>query len=338
MSCLNSENVPDPFLCESCVNGHNPLYGDMVLAKYGIHSWWPAVIVPSFKIPNHMFDIPPKDHEFCIRFFGDHAFGWLGRGSVYSYSKTEATKFKLLNGNSKANAAFIEAETWFNKIQKDIVNNEIRATNLIENLTQPSRQPPLYIKTKTISVVAPAKFSKSKDEPCVCTCNPDDDDPCGPTSDCENRQMLIECDAESCPTGLNCRNQCFERNTFARIKVVFMGETKGFGLIADEFISAGTLVLEYVGELITKDEFLRRQSRIKAQPGPKRFYFMSHSNGLFIDAAKRGNESRFVNHSCSPNCETQKWTVNKVDRLGYVALKDIDKVSIFFIVKMFVVC
>ena len=36
-----------------------------------------------------------------------------------------------------------------------------------------------------------------------------------------------------------------------------------------------------------------------------------------------GNECRFVNHSCEPNCEMQKWTVNGHYRMALFALKDI---------------
>lgn len=42
-----------------------------------------------------------------------------------------------------------------------------------------------------------------------------------------------------------------------------------------------------------------------------------------IDAGPKGNEARFMNHSCQPNCETQKWTVNGDTRVGLFALKDI---------------
>ncbi|GLD47626.1 histone-lysine N-methyltransferase NSD2-like protein, partial [Lates japonicus] len=36
-----------------------------------------------------------------------------------------------------------------------------------------------------------------------------------------------------------------------------------------------------------------------------------------------GNYSRFMNHSCQPNCETQKWTVNGDTRVGLFAVCDI---------------
>lgn len=43
-----------------------------------------------------------------------------------------------------------------------------------------------------------------------------------------------------------------------------------------------------------------------------------------IDAGPKGNVARFMNHSCSPNCETQKWTVNGDTRVGLFAICDIN--------------
>lgn len=48
------------------------------------------------------------------------------------------------------------------------------------------------------------------------------------------------------------------------------------------------------------------------------------SQDRVIDAGPKGNSSRFMNHSCSPNCETQKWTVNGDVRIGLFTLCDID--------------
>ena len=42
-----------------------------------------------------------------------------------------------------------------------------------------------------------------------------------------------------------------------------------------------------------------------------------------IDAGPKGNYSRFMNHSCRPNCETQKWNVNGDIRIGLFAMDDI---------------
>jgi hypothetical protein len=40
-----------------------------------------------------------------------------------------------------------------------------------------------------------------------------------------------------------------------------------------------------------------------------------------------------MNHSCEPNCQTEKWMVNGLDRIGLFALHDIEPVSLSIIAK-----
>jgi hypothetical protein len=42
-----------------------------------------------------------------------------------------------------------------------------------------------------------------------------------------------------------------------------------------------------------------------------------------IDACRKGNRARFINHSCEPNAETQKWMVKGELKIGFFATKDI---------------
>jgi hypothetical protein len=42
-----------------------------------------------------------------------------------------------------------------------------------------------------------------------------------------------------------------------------------------------------------------------------------------IDACRKGNKSRFINHSDSPNCETRTLFVNGDQRIGFYASVDI---------------
>lgn len=76
----------------------------------------------------------------------------------------------------------------------------------------------------------------------------------------------------------------------------------GTGVYAIAPIKKGTRVLEYLGERISHDEADRRYER-KGEDDGHTFLFIA-SNRTVIDASVDGNDARFINHSCAPNCET----------------------------------
>ena len=78
----------------------------------------------------------------------------------------------------------------------------------------------------------------------------------------------------------------------------------------------GDFIIEYVGEVIDPREF-RRRAKEYARDKNRHFYFMALKSDAIIDATQKGNISRFINHSCDPNAETQKWTVNGDLRVGF---------------------
>ncbi|XP_025920231.1 histone-lysine N-methyltransferase NSD3 isoform X3 [Apteryx rowi] len=84
----------------------------------------------------------------------------------------------------------------------------------------------------------------------------------------------------------------------------------------------GEFVNEYVGELIDEEECRLRIKRAH-ENSVTNFYMLTVTKDRIIDAGPKGNYSRFMNHSCNPNCETQKWTVNGDIRVGLFALCDI---------------
>jgi SET domain-containing protein len=53
-------------------------------------------------------------------------------------------------------------------------------------------------------------------------------------------------------------------------------------------------------------------------------YSVALGGGLFVDARRKGNLARFINHSCRPNCVFRKWDVMGLTRIAVVALEDID--------------
>jgi uncharacterized protein len=72
----------------------------------------------------------------------------------------------------------------------------------------------------------------------------------------------------------------------------------GTGVFARSLIRSGMRVIEYVGERISKSESLRR-----CELGNP--YIFSVSDDFDIDGEVEWNPARFINHSCSPNCEAQ---------------------------------
>jgi SET domain-containing protein len=78
----------------------------------------------------------------------------------------------------------------------------------------------------------------------------------------------------------------------------------GRGMYAVVDIPAGKKLIEYTGEIISYEEAQDRHPADPAQPNHT-FYF-SLEDGTIIDANFGGNSSRFINHSCDPNCEADE--------------------------------
>lgn len=118
-----------------------------------------------------------------------------------------------------------------------------------------------------------------------------------------------------------CDNQQFQRYNYSECSV-FDTKIKGFGIRANQDIPAETFIIEYVGEVLDNKLFEKRAKKYSENKNIH-YYFMALKSNAIIDATKKGNISRFINHSCDPNAETQKWTVNGELRVGFFSRKDI---------------
>jgi uncharacterized protein len=76
---------------------------------------------------------------------------------------------------------------------------------------------------------------------------------------------------------------------------------QGFGAFAVRRIRRGTRLIEYQGERIAPREARARYDDDGAEH-PHVLLFIIDERTL-IDAGVGGNEARFFNHSCEPNCE-----------------------------------
>jgi SET domain-containing protein len=68
----------------------------------------------------------------------------------------------------------------------------------------------------------------------------------------------------------------------------------GLGLFAVDTIPKGACIIEYVGKVLTNEEYERTNSRYLFDIGKKQV----------LDGSPRWNKARYINHSCVPNCET----------------------------------
>ncbi|DBB14181.1 TPA: hypothetical protein ACH3X3_001130 [Trebouxia sp. C0006] len=101
----------------------------------------------------------------------------------------------------------------------------------------------------------------------------------------------------------------------------YMGP-KGWCLLAKQQARARSLVMEYIGEVITKAEAQQR-TKVYDDEEIQALHLLHLSPSTVIDATRTGNDARYMAHSQDPNCQCQKWVVDNQPRAFMVALRDI---------------
>jgi SET domain-containing protein len=76
----------------------------------------------------------------------------------------------------------------------------------------------------------------------------------------------------------------------------------GLGVFARQRIRQGTRIIEYLGERVSHTEADQRYEH-KDAADAHTFLFIVDARTV-IDAGVDGNEARFINHGCEPNCES----------------------------------
>jgi hypothetical protein len=77
----------------------------------------------------------------------------------------------------------------------------------------------------------------------------------------------------------------------------------GRGVFALRRIRKGTRVIEYLGDRVSHREADRRYDE-KDTADNHTFLFIV-DRGVVIDGGSNGNDARFINHGCDPNCESE---------------------------------
>ncbi|XP_060071280.1 histone-lysine N-methyltransferase NSD2-like [Ylistrum balloti] len=319
--CLKMDHTPEgSWYCHDCSQGKRPLYGDIIWVKLGNYRWWPGEICCPHNVP---LNIQEKNHqvgEFPVRFFGSHDYFWIHMGRVFSFQEGD-------KGSRESSLGKHLAKVFSNGVKEAMEAYKLwkKAKENKEQIEQQKsdRKPAPYKFIKTNIPLGNVQIYKADlSEIPRCECRTDQENPCSSETDCLNRMLMYECNPNVCPAGEKCQNQRFQKRSYPDSVPFKTAEGRGWGLKTLVNIKKGQFVNEYVGDLIDELEVKKRIDDAH-ENNICNFYMLTLDKNRIIDAGPKGNLSRFMNHCCNPNCETQKWTVNGDVRVGLFALNDI---------------
>ena len=92
---------------------------------------------------------------------------------------------------------------------------------------------------------------------------------------------------------------------------------QGLGAFATQHIPRGTTLIEYTGQRLTPAESDARYPDVEDER--HHTFLFAIDDTVVIDASVGGNEARFINHSCDPNCDA----VIEEERIWIEAIRDI---------------
>lgn len=135
------------------------------------------------------------------------------------------------------------------------------------------------------------------------------------------KDLLYECNSQcSCPMKV-CTNRLVQFGPRKHLKIIKATNlTNQLGLSTEKCIPQGSFICEYAGEVVTESEALQRNIQNRNQSLKNYLiclneYSTSQSTDsdqsnvtaqciqTFIDAGRKSNIGRYLNHSCDPNCE-----------------------------------
>jgi len=96
----------------------------------------------------------------------------------------------------------------------------------------------------------------------------------------------------------------------------------GYGVVAGEPVKKNGYIAEYIGELISQEEADRRGKFYDQQ---NLSYLFNLNQDFVVDAARKGNKMKFVNHSNNPNSFVRIIRVNGNHHVGLFAKQEIKR-------------
>ncbi|RIA83323.1 hypothetical protein C1645_834012 [Glomus cerebriforme] len=160
---------------------------------------------------------------------------------------------------------------------------------------------------------------------CICFTNYRECDPdlCGCTaSECNTNHSVSETDMGRSL----CKNVAIQRRQ-AKHTIVGVSTVAGWGLFVREHVKKNEYLGEYIGEVISQAEADRR-GKIYDKRGTS--FLFNLNKDFVVDATRKGNKFRFINHSQDPNAYCRVTLVKGEHRIGIYALCDLEPGSELF--------
>lgn len=128
-------------------------------------------------------------------------------------------------------------------------------------------------------------------------------------------------------TKQRCRNDNLKMNRSPSL-LIGKSSVSGWGLYTRHALNVGDYVGKYIGELMSQDEADRRGLIADARDCT---YMFLISTDMSIDAGRKGNKLRFINHSDHPNLEPRMLFVSGQQEIGLFAICNIpEQTELFF--------
>lgn len=150
----------------------------------------------------------------------------------------------------------------------------------------------------------------------------------------DQRHPIYECN-ENCNCGKVCKSRLVQKGRRVPL-TIFKTPNRGWGVYCNETLVTGEFIDTYLGEVLTNEEADRRESGSGMNKASYLFSldkFVGDDENLtkddcyVVDGEYKGGPTRFINHSCDPNCRMYTVSYNKNDLrvydLAFFAYEDI---------------
>ncbi|KAG2398984.1 Histone-lysine N-methyltransferase [Vigna angularis] len=297
-----------------------------------------ATSLKKYKCPQHVDAVLPlKDHPglaVCWRHPSDWRLDRKLDSRPYSNSVICWLTGMLYLLDEQPDASTSDISEVFCRLPLPFISEEFKIDSTWKDMDSKMEQPPAYVHIRRNIYLVKKKRSNVDDgagcTSCSSTCS----------DDCVCRVQCISC-SKACRCSENCNNRPFRKEK--NIKIV-KTEHCGWGVEAAETIDKGGFIVEYIGEVID-DALCEKRLWDMKYMGVQNFYMCEIRKDFTIDATFKGNTSRFLNHSCDPNCVLEKciYAANRVSLLCGIILKSAEKQSYnyhfpIFITLLFLLC